>query len=127
MEKDTQMPKERTKNKWLEWDCIMNGKGVSDWWEKAVKRKRRSMDKVQQIYKFPGSVTVCVEKSRWRLKLVSFLCCSHCSSGLTAAIPIRFEKNVHLQMSACVHCIRRIRVFRLRQFPYNYKGESSQY
>lgn len=58
MEKDTHTPKERTKNKWVEWDCTMDRKGVSDWCEKSVQRKRRWMDEVQQIYKLPGSVTV---------------------------------------------------------------------
>lgn len=63
MEKDTYMPKETTKNKWVGWDCTTNGKGVSDWWEKSIQRKRRWMDKVQQIYKLPESVTVRVERA----------------------------------------------------------------
>lgn len=42
----------------------MDGKGGSDWQEKAVQRKRRWIEVVQQISKLPGSVIVCVEESR---------------------------------------------------------------
>lgn len=81
------------------------------------------MDEVQQIYKLPGSMTV-YRKEQMKAEACLFFVLFLLFLGLNL-LPSLLDLKCSLQKSAFVRCIRRIRVFRLRQFPYNDKEESS--